>query len=160
MAKFEEQLHCQKHFFLLDTSSCTCLLFLYCMWKYQRASVKALIQVNSLINALSKHKHNPYLIGKRKKWPSSQSYLFVKTSYFAIKLLRTNVQCVYSHPAGDVTSVSVMPRKVTVKIGDAENRCRWCRDKNQWKWAKILLRLVLSRVPFRSRFAVILKTRS
>ena len=28
------------------------------------------------------------------------------------------------HPAGDVTRVSVMPRKVTVKIGDAENRCR------------------------------------
>ena len=28
------------------------------------------------------------------------------------------------HPAGDVTRVSVMPRKVTVKIGDAENRCQ------------------------------------
>ena len=28
------------------------------------------------------------------------------------------------HPAGDVTRVSVMPRKVTVKIGDAENRRR------------------------------------
>ena len=27
------------------------------------------------------------------------------------------------HPAGDATRVSVMPRKVTVKIGDAENRC-------------------------------------
>ena len=34
-------------------------------------------------------------------------------------------------PAGDMTRVSVMPRKVTVKIGDAENRCRGCRDKNQ-----------------------------
>ena len=30
----------------------------------------------------------------------------------------------YIHPAGDVTRVSVMPRKVTVKIGDAENRCQ------------------------------------
>ena len=30
----------------------------------------------------------------------------------------------YFHPAGEVTRVSVMPRKVTVKIGDAENRCR------------------------------------
>ena len=29
-----------------------------------------------------------------------------------------------SHPVGDVTRVSLMPRKVTVKIGDAENRCR------------------------------------
>ena len=28
------------------------------------------------------------------------------------------------HPAGDVTRVSVMPRKVTVKIWDAENRCQ------------------------------------
>ena len=35
------------------------------------------------------------------------------------------------HPGGDVTSVSVMPRKVKVKIGDAENRCRGCRDKNR-----------------------------
>ena len=35
------------------------------------------------------------------------------------------------NPAGDVTRVSVMPRKVTVKIGDAENRCRGCRDKNR-----------------------------
>ena len=26
------------------------------------------------------------------------------------------------HPAGDVTRVSIVPRKVTVKIGDAENR--------------------------------------
>ena len=55
-----------------------------------------------------------------------------------------------SHPAGDVTRVSVMPRKVTVKIGDSENRCRWCRDKNQWKRTKILVRLVLYRVPFKS----------
>ena len=54
------------------------------------------------------------------------------------------------HPAGDVTRVSVMPRKVTVKIGDAENRCRWCRDKNQWKRAKLYVRLVLSWVPFKS----------
>ena len=28
------------------------------------------------------------------------------------------------HPVGGVTRVSVMPRKVTVKIGDIENRCR------------------------------------
>ena len=35
------------------------------------------------------------------------------------------------HPAGKVTRVSVMPRKITVKIGDAENRCRGCRDKNR-----------------------------
>ena len=49
-----------------------------------------------------------------------------------------------------MTRVSVLPRKVTVKIGDAENRCRWCRDKTQWKRANIPVRLVLSRVPFKS----------
>ena len=39
--------------------------------------------------------------------------------------------CVFSerycgtyHPAEDVTRVSVMPRKVTLKIGDDKNRCR------------------------------------
>ena len=37
----------------------------------------------------------------------------------------------YLSPAGDVTRVSVMPRKVTVKIEDAENGCRGCRDKNR-----------------------------
>ena len=32
--------------------------------KCQRASVKALVQADFLTYALSKHKHNPYLIGK------------------------------------------------------------------------------------------------
>ena len=32
--------------------------------KYQRASVKALVQVDFLMYALSKHKNHPYLIGK------------------------------------------------------------------------------------------------
>ena len=57
--------------------------------KYQKAFVPA----DFLMYALSKHKHNPYLIGKREK--SSQSYHFVKNYYFGIKLLHTNVQCVY-----------------------------------------------------------------
>ena len=35
--------------------------------KYQKASVKALLQLDFLMYALSKHKHNPYLIGNRKK---------------------------------------------------------------------------------------------
>ena len=46
--------------------------------KYQKASVKALEQADFLMYAFSKHKHNPYLIGNRKKWLSSQSYHFVK----------------------------------------------------------------------------------
>ena len=41
--------------------------------KYQKASVKALVQVDFLTYVLSKNKHNPYLIGNRKKWLSSQT---------------------------------------------------------------------------------------
>ena len=63
--------------------------------KYQKASVKALVQVDFPMYALSKNKHNPHLIGNRKKWLSSQSYHFVKNYYFGIKRLHTNVQCVY-----------------------------------------------------------------
>ena len=70
-------------------------------------------------------------------------------------------QCGYSpyimclgclHLVGEVKNrVSVMPRKVTGKIGDAENRCQGCRGKNQWKKAKIPVWLVLSWVPGKSR---------
>ena len=42
------------------------------------------------------------------------------------------------HPAGDVTRVSIVPRKVTVKIGDAWNWWLGCRDKNRFKKAKFL----------------------
>ena len=49
-----------------------------------------------------------------------------------------------------MTRVSVVPRKVTVKIGDAENWWRGCRDKSQLKKAKSPVGLVLSRVPFKS----------
>ena len=67
-----------------------------------------------------------------------------------ISLDRACFRNAYNHPAGDVTRVSVVPRKVTVKIGDAENWWRGCRDKNRLKVANIPIRLFLSRVPFRS----------
>ena len=35
--------------------------------KYQKASVKALVQVDFPVYALSKHKQNPYLKANRKK---------------------------------------------------------------------------------------------
>ena len=62
------------------------------------------------------------------------------------------VWCVFLllHPAGDVTRVSVMQRKVTVKIGDAEKQCRRYRDKNRWKRAIVPVSLALSRVSFKS----------
>ena len=50
--------------------------------------------------------------------------------YFTLSVERPKFCTRLRHPAGDVTRVSVMSRKVTVKIGDAENRCRGCRDKN------------------------------
>ena len=42
-----------------------------------------------------------------------------------------------------MTRVSVVPRKVTVKIGDAENWWCGCRDKNRLKKTKIPVCLVL-----------------
>ena len=48
-----------------------------------------------------------------------------------------------------MTRVSVVPGKVRVKIGDAENWWRECQDKNRLKKANIPVRLVLSRVHFK-----------
>ena len=42
--------------------------------KYQKASVKALVQADFLLYALFKHKHNPYLTENRKKWLSLQGW--------------------------------------------------------------------------------------
>ena len=53
-------------------------------------------------------------------------------------------------PAVDVIKVSVVPRKMTVKIGDVENWWRGFRDKNRLKKAKFPVCLVLSRVHFKS----------
>ena len=75
-------------------------------------------------------------------------FIFLSLQFSTLKFFVTLFSG--THPAGDVTRVSVMPRKVTVKIGDAENRCRGCRDKNQWKRANIPVRLVLSEAPFKS----------
>ena len=47
---------------------------------------------------------------------------------------RTGIYCLQRYPtrtAGDVTGVIVVPRRVTVKIGDAENRWRGCRETNR-----------------------------
>ena len=79
MAKFDKQSLCQKYFFfgMTHLHAHAHYICIVCA-EYQRASVKALVQVDFLIYALSKHKHNSYLIGNRKKWLSSQSYHFVK----------------------------------------------------------------------------------
>ena len=57
MAQFDKQLFSQKDFFFMHNIVCA---------KYQNASVKALVHVDFPVYALSKHKQNPYLKGKRK----------------------------------------------------------------------------------------------
>ena len=49
-----------KNIFWHDTSSYTCSLCLYCMCKVSESLNKVLVQVDFLMYALSKHKHNPY----------------------------------------------------------------------------------------------------
>ena len=66
MAKFDKQsllhqVHAHAHYICIVSA------------KYQRASVKALVQVDFLMYALSKHKHNPYLI---RKLPFCQKLIF------------------------------------------------------------------------------------
>ena len=46
-------------------------------------TVKALVQVDFPVCALSKHKQNLYLKANRKKWLSSQSCHFVKNMFLA-----------------------------------------------------------------------------
>ena len=66
MAKSGKQSLCQKDFFFGMT-----LLHAHAHYicnvcaKYQKASVKTLVQVDFLMYSLSKHKHNPYLIGAK-----------------------------------------------------------------------------------------------
>ena len=45
--------------------------------------------------------------------------IFLQYSYLHVKLKCTYILII--HHAGDLTRVSVVPRKVTVKIGDAKN---------------------------------------
>ena len=61
--------------------------------KYQKASVKALVQVDFPMYALSKQKQNKKT-GKKWLHVSSQSCHLVKNYFFGIKLLHANVQCV------------------------------------------------------------------
>ena len=59
--------------------------------KYQKPSVKALVQVDSLYM----RKQNPYLKANRKKMAHFKQPLFCQKAFFGIKLLHANVQWVY-----------------------------------------------------------------
>ena len=50
--------------------------------KYQKASVKALVQVDFTVYALSKHKQNPYLKANRKKTAKFTKLSFVQKNVF------------------------------------------------------------------------------
>ena len=52
------------------------IMHLLYMPSIRKLQLKALVQVDFLMYAQSKHKHNPHLIGNRKK--NTQSYYFVK----------------------------------------------------------------------------------
>ena len=68
MAKFDKQSLCQTFFFVMTLLHAHTHHICTVCAKYQRASVKApvkaVVQDDFLMHALSKHKHNPYLIGK------------------------------------------------------------------------------------------------
>ena len=64
MAKFDKQSLCKKKFFGKTLLQAHAHYICIVCAKYKRASVKALVQIDFLMYALSKHKYNPYLIGK------------------------------------------------------------------------------------------------
>ena len=74
-------LHTHAHFF--------CLVYA----KYQKASVKALVQVNFLMYALSKHKHNPYLKGNRKMAKFTMSKINILASNFFTRMFSVSILC-------------------------------------------------------------------
>ena len=79
MDKFDQQSLCQKYFFGMTLLYAHAHYICIVCAKYQKASVEALEHADFLMYALSKHKHNyinSYLIGNRKKWLSSQSYMY------------------------------------------------------------------------------------
>ena len=77
MAKFEKQLFYQNNFLGHDTSSCTCSIYIVNA-KYQKASVKALVQADFLYM----HKQNPYLKANRKKMANFIKLLFCQKKHF------------------------------------------------------------------------------
>ena len=96
MGKFDKQSLCQRYFFFAMSllhahAQYICIVYA----KYQKASVKALVQVDFLMYALSKHKHTPYLKENRKK--CSQSYHFVKiyilTLNFFTQMFNVSILC-------------------------------------------------------------------
>ena len=96
MAKFVKHSLCQKYFFCMTLHAHAHYIRIVCA-KYQKASVKALVQVDFLMYALSKHKYNPYLIVNRKKWLCPQAIILSKinilASNFSHKMFNVSILC-------------------------------------------------------------------
>ena len=67
MAKFDKQLLNQNNFFGMTLLHAHAQYIYIVYAKIQKASVKAPVQVDFPVYALSKHKQNPYLKANRKK---------------------------------------------------------------------------------------------
>ena len=78
MAKFDKQSNAKNIYFGMTLLHAHAHYICIVCAKYQKASVKTVVQVDFHMYALSKHKFNSYLKGNRKKWQSLQSYHFVK----------------------------------------------------------------------------------
>ena len=91
MAKLEKQLFNQKNLFGMTLLHAHAqYMFIYIVTaKYQKASVKALVQCDFPMYAQAK---SLFKSKQGKKWLISQSCYFVKKYFFGIKLLHATVQ--------------------------------------------------------------------
>ena len=90
MAKFEKQLFNKQKYFWHDTSSQSQYIYIVNA-KYQKPSVKALVQTDFPVYAHAKSSFK----ANRKKWLISQSCYFVQKIFLGNKLLHANVHWVY-----------------------------------------------------------------
>ena len=131
MAKFDKQSLCQKYFDMTLLHAPAHYICIICA-KYQKASVKALLQVDFLMYALSKNKHNLYLIGNRNIWLSSQSYHFVKINILASNFVTQmfNVYIVYA-------KYQIVSAKAVVHVHPIETVLRVPGESSGVNWRNV-----------------------
>ena len=95
MAKFDKQSLCQKYFFSMKLLHAHAqYIFIVCA-KYQKASVKALIQIDFPMYALYKRKQNHNLKANTEKNGQVHKALILSKNIFWHQTSSANVQCVY-----------------------------------------------------------------
>ena len=101
-------------------------IYIVCV-KYQKALVKALLQIDFPVYAPSKHKQNPCLKAHKL---SSQSCHFIKNSFFWHQTFHANVQCVYIvcvgkvHKAVILSEINVLAPNFFMQIFNVSILCR------------------------------------